>query len=379
MKTGVYLHVPFCRSRCSYCDFNTYIGMEALYLPYVNALEKEIHRQSRGMAVHTLFFGGGTPSLLATKDIGRLIQSCRDIFTVTNELEITCECNPGTVSLDYLRELREQGVNRLSYGAQSAQPNELKLLGREHDWEQVVRAIELSRSAGFDNLNVDLIFGLPYQTLESWQATLSAACALDPDHISLYALTIEQGTPMYDWTRRGEVPYPDPDAAADMYDYAEQKLDEAGYGHYEISNWCKRERECEHNLIYWRNEPYLGLGAGAHSSVISRNGVSRRWWKVRRPADYIARSERGDTLEMGGEDLDEATSRGETMMLGLRLLHEGMTIARFEHRYGAPMTHFYATALQEAQSKGLIEILPDRVRLTPKGRFLSNQVMRLFV
>jgi oxygen-independent coproporphyrinogen-3 oxidase len=377
MNTGLYLHVPFCRARCSYCDFNTYVGLDDLFEPYTRALEKEICIATSSLSpqqAHTIFFGGGTPSLLSPAQLGRLIQACRETFDMPADAEITAECNPGTVTLDYLRELRVHGVNRLSFGAQSAQPDELKLLGREHDWHQVETAIKNARDAGFGNLNFDLIFGLPWQSLDSWKHTVKAALALEPDHISLYALTIEVGTPMYDWTRRGEVPFPDPDLAADMYDHAEEAMGGAGFDHYEISNWCKPGRECAHNLIYWRNEPYFGLGAGAHGST-----VHRRRWNVKRPADYIGRIERGESVEMNHEDIDERTSRGETMMLGLRLLNEGVSQARFAERYGAPPAHFYARELDEAVSKGLLEVTSDRICLTEQGRFVSNQALKLFV
>ena len=377
MNTGLYLHIPFCASRCTYCDFNTYVGMNDLFEPYVRALQTEIRSQKsevRRLPAQTIFFGGGTPSLLKPAQIGELIRTCHETFDLPEHFETTMECNPGTVTLDYLREARAQGVNRLSFGAQSADPNELKLLGREHSFEQVVSAIQNAREAGFDNVNFDLIFGLPYQSLETWQRTLDAALAIAPDHISLYALTIEQGTPMYDWVRRGEVPYPDPDAAADMYDYAERTLGAAGYDHYEISNWCKPDHECQHNLIYWRNEPYFGLGAGAHSS-----SINRRWWKVRRPADYIAKAESHASLVMNHEDIDEKTSRGETMMLGLRLLNEGVGQARFIERYGNPINYFYEKELAEGVSLGLLDVTAERVLLTERGHFLSNRVMEMFV
>lgn len=376
MHTGLYLHIPFCSSRCSYCDFNTYVGLNDLYGPYARALEQEIRlcSSSSRLPAHTIFFGGGTPSLLRPELIGDLVRACHDTFDMPATVETTMECNPGTVTADYLRGVRSHGVNRLSFGAQSADPEELRLLGREHSWDQVGVAFAAAREAGFDNVNVDLIFGLPYQSLTSWKRTVQAALALNPDHISLYALTIEIGTPMYDWTRRGEVPFPDPDAAADMYDHAEEALGAAGYDHYEISNWCKPGRECAHNLIYWRNEPYFGLGAGAHGSTIAR-----RRWNAKRPADYIGRIERGESVEMNHEDIDERTSRGETMMLGLRLLNEGVPHARFEQRYGAPMAAFFARELNEGVSKGLIEMDAERVRLTERGRFVSNQVMKLFV
>lgn len=374
MHTGLYLHIPFCRARCSYCDFNTYVGLDDLFAPYARALEGEVRRAAPGDAANTIFFGGGTPSLLAPEQIGGLIQACRESFDMPAGAEVTAECNPGTVSVDYLRELRARGVNRLSFGAQSAQPDELKLLGREHGWDQVVAAIAAARAAGFDDVNLDLIFGLPHQSLDSWRATVREALALGPDHVSLYALTIEHGTPMHDWTRRGEVPFPDPDLAADMYEHAEQALSAAGLAHYEISNWCKPGHECRHNLIYWRNEPYHGLGAGAHGSTITR-----RRWNVRRPAEYIARIERGESAEASGEDIDARASRGETMLLGLRLLEEGVSQERFRARHGGAIADFFARELDEGVSKGLIEVTVERVRLTPRGRFVSNQVMQLFV
>ncbi|MCS6772795.1 MAG: radical SAM family heme chaperone HemW [Anaerolineae bacterium] len=369
---GVYVHIPFCRARCSYCDFNTYVGLEDLFEPYVCALEHEI-RNERGQA-HTLFFGGGTPSLLSPQQLGRLITACRDTFKLPDEAEITVECNPGTVDVDYLRALRAEGVNRLSFGAQSADPAELRLLGREHDWRTVVAAVNAARRAGFDNINLDLIFALPNQTLGSWQRTLSAALALEPDHVSLYALIIEVGTPMHDWTRRGEVPLPDPDLAAEMYDYAESVLGAAGFVHYEISNWHRAGRACQHNLVYWRNQPFFGFGAGAHGAT-----GGQRYWRVKRPAEYIARVERGESTIKGCEQIDARTSRSETMMLGLRLLDEGVSRARFAARYGAPMEAFFARELAEGAQKGLLELKPDCVRLTRAGRFVSNQAMQLFV
>ena len=288
--------------------------------------------------------------------------------------EISAECNPGTVTLDYLAALRKNGVNRLSFGAQSADPDELQLLGREHGFADVARAVTDSRSAGFDNVNFDLIFGLPYQSLASWQRTIEAALPLAPNHISLYALTIEAGTPMYDWTRRGQVPFPDPDLAADMYEYARSALRAAGYAHYEISNWCKPGRECAHNLIYWRNEPYHGLGAGAHGSTLDE-----RIWRVKRPADYIGRIERGESTELGRESIAPRTSCGETMMLGLRLLQEGVSRARFAERHGAPIEQIFGPELMRGQEMGLLHIDDERVRLTEQGTFVSNQAMMLFV
>jgi oxygen-independent coproporphyrinogen-3 oxidase len=238
-NTGLYLHVPFCRSRCSYCDFNTYVGLDPLFDAYARALTREIETtpalvNTDGTA-QTIFIGGGTPSLLSPAQIGGLVDASRARFSVAPTAEVTMECNPGTVTPAYFEALRASGVNRLSFGAQSADAGELKLLGREHTFSQVADAIGFARAAGFDNINFDLIYGLPGQQLATWQRTLDAALAIAPNHISMYALSVEQGTPMHDWVRRGEVAAPDPDAAADMFDHAERALASAGFDHYEIS------------------------------------------------------------------------------------------------------------------------------------------------
>ncbi len=392
MKTGIYLHVPFCHSRCNYCDFNTYVGLNDLYEPYVRALQEEIRRGpelygntlAKRPPAETIFFGGGTPSLLKPEWIGDLIRTCREVFDMRADAEVTIECNPGTVELDYLAALRTQGANRLSFGAQSADAGELKLLGRAHAFADVGSAMTAARTAGFESINLDLIFGLPHQSLDSWKRTMEATLALRPDHVSLYALIIEQGTPMHDWVRRGDVPYPDPDVAADMYDHAEATMRAAGFTHYEISNWALPGHECAHNVIYWRNWPFYGFGAGAHSS-----SVQRRWWNVRRPADYVGRIQRGESVEMGYEDINAVTSRGETMMMGLRLLEEGIRLSEFAERYGAPLEHFYAAELREGLRLGVLELSADHrgesdhddlhVRLTERGHFLSNQALMLFV
>ncbi len=373
MNTGVYLHIPFCSARCTYCDFNTYVGLEALFAPYVRALLAEI-AQYDGFPAQTLFFGGGTPSLLSPEQIGALIEAARSAFQLPPEAEITLECNPGTVNLGYLRALRACGVNRLSFGAQSAIPAELSLLGRDHNWHTVVQAVQNAREAGFEHVNLDLIFGLPHQSLCDWEHTLHAVLRLEPDHLSLYALTLEPGTPLHQQVRRGQLPSPDPDLTADMYEMAEALLGEAGFEHYEISNWCRPGKACQHNLIYWRNEPYVGLGAGAHGF-----DLRRRYWRVRHPAEYVARVERGQTTEAGDEPISEPLARGETMMLGLRLLQEGVSQDRFRARFGAPIEAFFAAELAEGTRRGLIEVTEQCVRLTPRGRFVSNQVMQWFI
>jgi oxygen-independent coproporphyrinogen-3 oxidase len=294
---ALYLHIPFCRRRCSYCDFNTYTTLGGLQEAYTAALAREI-RQVGALAraagddapgAHTIFFGGGTPSLLSPRQVETILTAAREAFAVAPEAEITMEANPGTVDEAYLSAVRALGVNRLSYGVQSALPGELALLGREHDFDQAVAAVGLARAAGFDNLNLDLIYGLPGQSVADWRRTLAAVLPLagvtsGVTHISLYCLTIEPGTPMHRWLHDGTIRPPDPDVAADQYELAGHELARAGFGHYEISNWALPGRECRHNLVYWRNEPYLGLGAGAHGMA-----GGYRYQVVRQPRAYIRR------------------------------------------------------------------------------------------
>ncbi len=308
MNHSLYFHIPFCIQRCAYCDFNTYAGQETNIPAYLQALCREVELVGKSyisgndgkgkVTAHTVFFGGGTPSLLTPAQFEQILQVVHDSFEVLPEAEISLEANPGTLSLDSLRGLRALGFNRLSLGVQSAHADELRLLGRIHDYGEVLDAVKWSRQAGFANLNLDLIFGLPEQTLERWSETLSKAVALEPEHLSLYALTIEHGTPFGRWAASGRLPIPDPDLAAEMYEWAGEFLEGHGFLQYEISNWGRtkssgRKMEagevnpfyaCRHNLQYWRGDPYLGFGAGAHGYAA---GV--RYSNVLRIKTYVQR------------------------------------------------------------------------------------------
>jgi oxygen-independent coproporphyrinogen-3 oxidase len=373
---SVYVHIPFCRARCAYCDFNTFAGLESLLHDYVAAVCQEIAiAGSRwgGSAINTVYFGGGTPSLLPPEMIGEILHSLSSAFHILPESEITLEANPGTVDAPMLRALRSLGVDRLSLGVQSSHDDELRLLGRIHTWREASEAVEAARSAGFENLNLDFIFGLPGQTLRRWQDTLKAALELAPEHLSLYALSLEEGTPLWEQIERGSLPAPDDDLAAEMYEHAEERLAAAGYCHYEISNWAKEGYLCRHNLTYWRNEPWLGLGAGAHSWL-----DGQRWANLPHPEAYIATLGRGETPVAWREKIDPATEIGETMMLWLRLT-EGAAAVRFRERFGVEMEAVFGQELAELREAGLLEWDGNTARLTPRGRLLGNQVFLRFI
>jgi len=393
---GLYIHIPWCHSRCIYCDFNTYIDSGAgLRASYHTALLREIREDGMALGhppLSTIFFGGGTPTTLAAEQLAELVEAVRTNFTLHPQAEITTEANPGTLSAGYLRELRQGGINRLSLGVQSFADEELAFLSRLHNAATARQAVSMARTAGFDNLSLDLIFNLPQQTPAQWQFNLDEALRLEPDHFSIYALIIEPGTPLHRQVTQGLVPHPNNDVAADMYAATIDTLAEAGYSHYEISNWARfgGEADCQtprlasaHNLIYWRNQPYLGVGAGAFGTV---NG--QRWANVKRPQSYIERVQSGSGLglardEKTGEEIDRATAITEHMMLGLRLVREGIDAAEFEQRFGVSLRERFAGAIDHGLKRHLLEWVKtsagECLRLTGQGKFLANQVVLQFM
>lgn len=388
LPLALYVHIPFCAVRCHYCDFNTYAGLERLYAPFTDALVAEIERAgvARGRpAVRTIFIGGGTPTVLPPAQLARVLDACRTAFHVLPGAEVTSEANPGTADGAHFVALRAMGVNRLSMGVQSFDDAELKWLGRIHGADEAATAYHAARAAGFTNINLDFMFGLPDQSPATWAATLARAVALRPEHLSLYSLTVEHGTPLATQVRRGLAPAPDDDLAADLYSLAAEALAAAGYEHYEISNWAHTHQlpcaaklrpssfQCQHNLVYWRHEPYLGFGPGAHSFE-----DDRRWWNVRPVPQYIERIRDGATPERDGETLDRRTAMGEMLMLGLRLLDEGVTDARFRARFNVELAEAFGPQIAGLVGRGLLARLPDRIRLTPQGRLLGNQVFAEF-
>jgi putative oxygen-independent coproporphyrinogen III oxidase len=384
MNVGLYIHIPFCRFKCSYCDFNAYAGMRSLYEPYARAVATEISNlksqisdfrlPNSELVAETIYFGGGTPSLLPLPLLAEILAACRDTFLAPGDAEISLEANPGTVDAAYLSGLRALGVNRLSLGVQSAHQAELDFLKRGHSFQDATEAVQLARAAGFDNLNIDLIYGIPRQTMAMWQETVDRTLGLAPDHVSMYCLTVEERTTLALWVKRGKSPPPDDDVAADMVLWADERLGANGLARYEISNWARRKNlQCRHNLVYWHNASYLGFGAGAHS-----NFDGRRFWNVEHPREYVRRIEAEQSAVADFEVIGRELEMGETMMLGLRLT-EGFTFSRFEQRFGVAMTEIYAQELRELGEQGLIEVDAAGVRLTQRGWLLGNRVFAAFL
>ena len=358
---GLYVHVPFCLTRCGYCDFNTYAGLDHLKGGYAEALAREAELWAgewQGAAFASVFFGGGTPTTLPAATLAGLVSRASELFEVAPDAEITSEANPDTVDERYLADVLDGGVTRLSLGVQSFDPTVLEALERVHSAESARRAFRAARSAGFRDVNLDLIYGAEGETLESWRRTVEEAVALGPEHLSCYALTVEPSTPLGRKVATGLVASPDPDLQADMYALACELLSEAGYEHYEVSNWALPGRHCVHNLGYWQGRPYLGLGAGAHSY---RDGA--RWWNVRPPAQYMAMVTRGEQPVGGRERLTQEEMRVERLLLGLRTAN------------GVPADWIHPDRALEFVGAGLAERRNGRLALNDRGMFLANEVL----
>ncbi|MGD9315487.1 MAG: radical SAM family heme chaperone HemW [Anaerolineae bacterium] len=371
---GLYVHIPFCQAKCTYCDFNSYSGLEVLFDDYVAGLVREMELVE-STQVRTAYIGGGTPTLLPLPHLTRLLGRMRDTFALNAETEISIEANPGALDSGKLGGLLKSGVNRLSLGIQSFDHEELFLLGRIHSAGEAAHALHTARQVGFDNISLDLIYGLPGQALISWQDSLKRALDLRPDHLSLYALTIEASTPLATAIAEGGLPPPDPDLAADMYEFAQEFLSAAGFVHYEISNWARTPKHvCQHNLTYWRNEAYLGVGAGAHSWQ-----NARRWSNTAHPRDYVDQVLDGRHPLASEETISPRLEMGETMIMGLRLLDEGVHYGRFHERFGVDPRALFSDELKGLVELGLLQTDGVGVRLSSRGRLLGNQVFVRFL
>ena len=375
----LYVHIPFCVKKCAYCDFLSFPQGEEIQRRYVEKLMEEIRTVSAGFhdtPVSSVFVGGGTPSVLKARWMKELFDCLRASFHIEETAEISMEANPGTVDREKLRIYREAGINRLSFGLQSADNRELKALGRIHTWEEFLESFWLAREAGFSNLNVDLMSALPGQTVESWMDTLKKTADLDPEHISAYSLIIEEGTPFFEayGNGRGDGILPDEDAEREMYHRTREFLKDRGYERYEISNYARPGMECRHNLGYWTGVSYLGLGLGASSYTFFH-----RYHNTDDMEEYLSLdlSEAGaavrDIQEISLEERME-----EFMFLGLRMM-EGVSGTDFFSRFGQNMWNVYGTVIERLEQQGLLEVEMPVIRLTEQGIDVSNRVLSQFL
>jgi oxygen-independent coproporphyrinogen-3 oxidase len=384
VETSIYLHIPFCRRRCGYCDFNTFAGISHMIPAYVKALCTEIEyvarHQTQRVELATVFFGGGTPSLLSVEQFQMILSALRASFAFAPEIEITSEANPGTVTAEYLAAVHEMGVTRMSFGMQSPDAQDLAILNRQHRFEDVVNAVMWSKQAGFKHLNLDLIFAIPAQTLERWRDSLRLAVNFGVDHLSLYGLTIEEGTPLFRQYQHGLLDDIDEEVAAQMFIDARSILAENGFKQYEISNFAREGGMCRHNWNTWNYQPYFGLGAGAHGFI---DGVRTR--NVSSVAAYIQKLRNGQGDWPAAEEIERILPKEqmrEWMFVGLRKTEVGVSRYDFEARFGMKMDKVFPSALDWCQRNGLVEEIGaggESLRLTARGRLLGNQVFMQFL
>jgi oxygen-independent coproporphyrinogen III oxidase len=361
---GLYIHIPFCSSRCSYCDFATGLYQSELAERYVRAVIEEIRMSTNaGACVDTIYFGGGTPSLLDPTQLDRILSALRETFEVDLTSEVTIEINPGSVDLTKLQEFRSLGINRASFGAQTFDDRELAKLGRSHTAADARRTFADLRTAGFDNISFDLIAGLPGQTLAGWQTNVREALKLQPEHLSFYLLEVHSGTPLAQHIERGLQPKPDEDLAAVMYEWMLEEATKAGYEHYEISNLCRPGFHSRHNTKYWTGAPYFGFGCSAHSY----DGATRRWSNEREVREYVRLVEQECSPITEKHNLTEKDLRAETLFLGLRLMR------------GISLDLCKEYDLDRFREAGLLETDGEWIRLTRSGALLSNEVFSAFV
>ncbi len=373
MNRSLYVHMPFCRKKCNYCDFPSYAAKEALVPAYLKALSEEAKLVSSGLestAVDTVFVGGGTPTLLSAESLSELFGILRRSFEIVDAAEISVEANPGTVTREKLKVLKGIGVNRISLGAQSFSNEILRKLGRIHLSHETIEAFELIREAGFGNVNLDLIFAVPGQSALDWRDTLARALALKPEHVSAYNLQIEEGTPFHAEKLEGLLKLPDEEKELEMYKLAIDELKSKGYRHYEISNFAKPGYECRHNITYWTLRDYIGIGCGAHSYV-----GGTRFENSANLDEYLKMDfEKSRKLHRNSKNEDMQ----EFIFLGLRML-DGFDLTAFTERFGKSFRELYRKEIADLKDAGLMEISGKRARLTEKGLYLGNEVFKAFL
>lgn len=373
MTASLYLHIPFCLSKCHYCSFSSYPGLQQLYTRYVQALKTELQQLAESVqsanGLETIFVGGGTPTVVPAEDLVDILAHCRDLFSWSSTAEISIEANPGTISPKKLEVLRKGGFNRLSLGVQSFSAAELAALGRCHTPKDAVQGYTMARAAGFENISLDLMYGLSEQTRESWRQTLRTALGLKPDHLSMYQLTVEEGTPFADRLAEGVLTLPDEELILEMDEMNIRACSDAGLSMYEISNFARAGCTCRHNVNYWHNGAYLAAGAGAVSYL---GGVRRR--RLADPEEYCRKVEAGQDIIVESEKLALDASFRESVIMGLRLT-EGVSRDRLKARYGIDLAGYYGTTLERLLGQQLVELTTTHLRLTAKGRVIANYIL----
>ena len=371
-ELSFYVHIPYCIKRCGYCDFNTYTPnelqdgatLEIVSNDYIDAVLKELESAPTD-AVPTIFFGGGTPSLLPAADLGRVISAIRDRNGLADDCEITLEANPDSVTPEKMRQYLDAGFNRISFGMQSAVPHVLETLDRTHNPANVAKAVEMARDAGFSSVSVDLIYGTPGESLEDWQRSIESALSLGVDHISAYALIVETGTKLAAQIKRGDISMPNDDLMADMYLLVNQMCNQAGLQWYELSNWSKSGHECRHNIAYWENKNWWGLGPGAHSHI-----DGKRFWNLKHPTTYKSKLFGGESPILDSEILTKEQMRDESIMLAIRM------------RDGIDISNLTPTQLERIESyreSGHVSMVDKHLQLSPQGRLIADRIVRELV
>jgi len=370
MNLALYFHIPYCKQKCPYCDFNSYgNGMNK---DFVTALKEEIGIKSKNIdqyQIGSVFFGGGTPTTLSSFQITDILNFCFNKFSIKSDCEVSIEANPGTIDYQYLKLLRNKCFNRLSLGCQSFNDDLLKKIERIHNCDEIFQSISAARKAGFKNISLDLMFGLPGQSFEIWEETLQSATQLKPTHISVYNLTIEKETPFYDQLRKGILILPSEELQSKMYKRAVEYLSQAGYVHYEISNFAVKGYECRHNKVYWNNNEYVGFGPGAASYL---NGTRSK--NILSPEKYIETLlEKKEIPLFEKETLDQKKSMWETLMLGLRMV-KGINLSDFEKRFGKTLDSEFDEKIRKLRNEHFLEYSDKKLKLTRKGILYSNEV-----
>ncbi len=373
MISSLYLHIPFCHTKCQYCSFSSWQGRANLYLPYVSSLKKELEQTAQLTAgqvrLKTIFFGGGTPTVFKAQYLTEILLLCKSLFPCDEEMEISFEANPGTISLNKLKRLKDSGFNRISIGVQSFIAEELSMLGRSHTPQEAIDGFNMARESGFENVSLDLMYGLCGQSVGSWRESLDTALALNPEHLSMYQLTIEEGTPIADHIENGILHLPDDELILTMDELNLAACEKAGLTMYEISNYAKPGYACRHNVNYWHNESYLAVGAGAVSYI---DGKRQR--RIADPAEYCRKIDTGKNHIVESEELDHEASFRETVIMSMRMT-EGVSVSRLSTRYGIELVEYYGEILSDLLQKGLLEKDGDFLRLTPVGRVYSNRIL----